>query len=376
VKAEQPEKVRAAVIGVGFAGAAHLRALRLLPQVEVVAVAAQSAESARAAAELYGVPRYYEGHAALLEDSGAQVVHNCTPNDLHTAVTTAALERGLHVLSEKPLGRDASETRSLVDAAAAVDAVTGVCFNYRYYPMVRQLRALLADGTAGRPHLVHGSYLQDWLLEKSDWNWRLASAESGPSRAVADIGSHWLDLVEHVTGDRVERVVAQLGRLHDERLRPDGRPAPVDTEDFANVLLRFASGCHGALTVSQVSAGRKNGLTVEIDTEDASYAWHQEEPDEIWIGRRGRPNELMVRDPRTMSPAAAALTHLPAGHPEGWLDTFVNLFADFYAAVAARRAGVPCESSFASFADAHRIQLIVEAILAGHRLDRPVSLAI
>jgi predicted dehydrogenase len=374
-------RIAVGIVGTGFSASSHVEALRRLPTVEVAAVAGRTEERARAAADRLGVPRSFGDYRDLLADDAIASVHNCTPNDLHAEITTAALERGKHVLSEKPLALDSGETGTLVAAAQGAGTVTGVCFNYRHYPLVRQVREMLAGGDYGRAVIVHGSYLQDWLLHDTDWNWRLESARAGSSRAVADIGSHWVDNVEYVVGDRVARVMAQLGRLHDTRSRPRGEVetfssadgaererVPVDTEDFAAVLLDFAGGARGSLTVSQVSAGRKNRLSWEIDTPAAAFAWDQEEPNRLWIGRRGAPNEELVRDPSLLAGPAAALAHLPGGHQEGWPDALANLVADFYAAVAAHGDnGRRHVSSFASFADAHHVTQVVEAILASDR---------
>jgi predicted dehydrogenase len=244
------------------------------------------------------------------------------------------------------------------------------------HPLARQLKAMLDDPAEPRPHLVRGCYLQDWLLEQSDWNWRVDSRQGGRSRAVGDIGSHWLDLAQYVTGDRVTGVLAQLGTLHPERARPregvetfaagddgDRDVVVVGTEDFATVLLRFESGCLGVMTVSQVTPGRKNRLQLEIDTARAGYAWDQEVPNALWVGRRDAANAELVRDPALLAPEAARLAHYPGGHQEGWPDALKNLFIDFYAAVAAHRDGAAYEGSFATFADAHRTMLLVEAVL-------------
>jgi predicted dehydrogenase len=277
---------------------------------------------------------------------------------------------------------DSGQTADLVDRAARAGTVCGVCFNYRHYPLVAEARVMLADGRAGRPHLIRGAYLQDWLLEETDWNWRLQSERSGASRALGDIGSHWIDLVQHVTGRHVARVYARLGRLHDERLRPAGdvqtfgrsgaahtEPVDVDTEDFAAVLIEMDDGCAGVFTVSQVSPGRRNALTFEIDTRLMSLAWDQEHPNELWIGRRDRANEQLVRDPALLSADAAALAHYPGGHQEGWPDGLKNLMLDFYATVRAHGRGERRETSVASFADAHRVTCTIEALLESHRTD-------
>jgi predicted dehydrogenase len=382
------EPVRVAVIGTGFAGGSHVEALRRVPGIEVVAVAGSSGERAQAAADRLQVPVATGDYRTLLDEAAIDAVHNCTPNDLHHEITAAALDAGKHVLAEKPLAMSSRETADLVARAERAGTVTGVCFNYRHYPLVAEARAMLADGRAGRPHLIRGAYLQDWLLDAADWNWRLQSERSGASRAIGDIGSHWMDLLQHVTGRRIARVYARLGRLHEKRLRPAGptqtfdrgggagaEPVAVDTEDFATVLFELDDGCPGVFTVSQVTPGKRNGLTFEIDAGAVSLAWDQELPNALHIGRRDRPNEVLVRDPGLLSPAAAALAHYPAGHEEGWPDGLKNLVLDFYAGVRARRRGEPHDSSVATFADAHRITRAVEAILESQRDGRWVDIA-
>ena len=368
--------LRVGIVGTGFSAAAHVEALRRLPGVEVTAIAGSRAERARQAAARLGVEEAFGDYRELLVRGGVDVVHNCTPNHLHAEVTLAALATGTHVLSEKPLGMDSAETARLVAAAErAAPLVTGVCFNYRHYPLVRELREQLAGGRHGPPHLVHGSYLQDWLLERSDWNWRLEVEKGGATRAVADIGSHWIDLAQHVTGQRVVAVMGSLSTLHPTRLRPTGEvetfasaaaservEVEMRSEDFASALLRFSDGCAGVVSVSQVSAGRKNRVWIEVDAARAALQWDQERPNLLWIGHRDQANQELVRDPTLLSPAAAALAHYPGGHQEGWPDGLKNLLAEFYAAVAAAGEGRPAERQFASFADAHHVTRVVEAI--------------
>ena len=297
------------------------------------------------------------------------MIHTCVPNDLHVDVNLAALEAGKHVLSEKPLGLDADETGRLVAAAAAAPGAAGVCFNYRHYPIVAEVRERLLHGPA--PHLVQGTYLQDWLLADTDWNWRLEPERAGAARALGDIGSHWIDLIQHVTGRRVVRVYGRAGRLHETRRPPAERtltfergtgsaePVQMRTEDYATVMLELDGGCQGVFTVSQVSPGMRNRLSFHIDTADAAYLWNQERPNRLWIGRRDRPSEEVVRDPSLLSPPAVRLTHYPAGHQEGWPDALRNLIADFYANVRD-----PAHTGIvATFADAHAVTLAIDAIL-------------
>jgi predicted dehydrogenase len=339
-------------------------------------VAASTPERAAEAAARLGVERSTADLDSLLADGGIDVIDNCTPNHLHAGITLAALEAGKHVLSEKPLAMDTGETAELVAAAARAGTVTGVCFNYRHFPLVQQARAMLGSRP---PHMIRGGYLQDWLLYEDDWNWRLLTSQAGASRAVGDIGSHWLDLAGHITGRPVRRVYARLGRLHETRRRPDevhatferargdGTLLDVDTEDFATVLFDLEGGCPGVFSVSQVSPGMRNRLTIELDTADATLAWNQEQPNQLWIGHRDRPNEVLLRDPALLEPRAAALAHYPAGHEEGWPDALANLAAEFTEDVLAHRRGERRESLVASFADAHRVQATVEAIIESGR---------
>ncbi len=371
---------RVGVVGTGFAAASHIEALHRLPQVELVALAGSSKPKADEAATRHGVEKAFDSFPDLIDDDEVEVVHNCTPNFLHAQVNAAAIDAGKHILSEKPLAMNSGETASLVQQAEAAGVVSGVCFNYRHYPMVRQAKAMIDSGEYGPVNIAHGSYLQDWLLYADDWNWRLESDKAGNSRAVSDIGSHWLDVVQYITGQRVSEVCADLSTIHTSRNKPAGgsqtfvstnstvtEPTAVDTEDFGNVLLRFDNGARGAMSISQVSPGRKNRLWFEIDAASASVVWDQEEPNHLWLGRRDEANCQLVRDPGLLAPEAARLAHFPAGHQEGWPDGLKNMFIDFYGAIDALRSGDEYSASFATFADAHQVLRAVEGIVESHR---------
>jgi predicted dehydrogenase len=383
--------LRVGIVGTGFAATSHADALARLPGVRLFGLAGTSKDKAEAAAARLGAERGYADFRAMLDDPDVDAVHDCTPNYAHAEVNAAALAAGKHVLSEKPLAMDSSQTAELAEQAATARGVSGVCFNYRHYPLVAQARAMLAAGDIGPVHLVHGGYLQDWLLWEEDWNWRLEPGKAGATRAVGDIGSHWLDLVQHITGDQVTAVMADLFTVHTKRWRPAGavhtfEHAPgagdisagrqqvgIDTEDAASVMLRFSSGARGSVTVSQVSAGWKNRLFLEIDGASGSLGWDQEEPNHLRVGRRDAPNADLPRDPSLLVPQAAALAHYPGGHQEGWPDALRNLFADFYAAAAARDRGETYQGSFATFGGAHQVALIVEAVLRSHHRGGWVS---
>jgi predicted dehydrogenase len=369
---------KVAVAGTGFSAAAHVEALRRLPGVEVAALVGRTHERADAAARRLGVPRAVASVAELLRDDEIRAVHNCTPNDVHAEIGAELLDAGRHVLAEKPLALDGSEGRDLAARARAAGVVAGVCFNYRHFPVVQDARARIRSGETGPLHLVHGGYVQDWLLYETDWSWRLDSARNGRSRAVADIGSHWMDLAQHLSGDRIVEVCADLHRLHGERERPTGptesfaasqgatERVAIDTEDAGSVLVRFAGGARGSFLVSQVSAGRKNHLTIELDGADEALAWDQEDPGRLWIGHRARPNELLTRDPGLLHAEAAPLARLPGGHEEGWADGLRNLVADFHAQVAAHERREEREHVFASFDEGAYVCALVDAILESH----------
>lgn len=374
--------VRAAIIGTGFMGSTHAEALRRIPGVEIAAVASGRRERAEALAARFGVPTATDDWRSVVEDASIEIVHNCTPNDLHFEVNRAALEAGKHVVSEKPLTTTSGESAALVRLAEERGVVAAVNFNYRFYPLVQHARALVRRGEIGPVHLVHGHYVQDWLLFETDYNWRLEAEAGGPSRALADIGSHWMDLVQFVTGRRIERVFADLFTLHETRRKPtsqaetfrqgagEAEPVPIGTEDGGTVLLQFEGGARGAVTVSQVSAGRKNHQVFEIDGGRRALAWNQERPNELWVGRRDGPNEVLIKDPALLADEAQPYAHYPGGHPEGYPDGPKNLFANVYRAV---REGVPAEPDYPTFADGHRAVRLVEAALESHAAQRWVD---
>jgi predicted dehydrogenase len=374
--------VRAAVIGTGFMGEAHAEALRRVPGVEVAAVASHRKARAEALAAKYGVAHALDDWRRVLDLDDVEVVHNCTPNHLHFEVNRALLEAGRHVVAEKPLTVDVAEAEALVQLAEERGVVNAVNFNYRFYPLVQHARALVQAGEVGDVHLVHGHYVQDWLLHETDYNWRVDREAGGASRAFADIGSHWCDLVQFVTGRRITRVFADLFTFHETRQRPteaaetfrSGQGAaeavPVETEDGANVLLQFEGGARGAVVISQVSAGRKNREWFEVDGSRCALAWDQEQPNELWLGRRDGPNETLVKDPGLLAERARAYAHYPGGHPEGYPDGFKNHLLAVYRAV---RDGLTEPPDFPTFADGLRAVRLVEAVLTSHREGRWVE---
>jgi predicted dehydrogenase len=370
-------KIGMGLVGAGFVGPHHIDAVRRLGFVEVVAIAATSEASARRKADALGVPKAYGSFDALIADPDVHVVHNATPNYLHYQVNAAAIARGKHIVSDKPLAMTAKEAGQLVALAQKAGVVHAVTFNYRGNPLVQQARQMIARGEIGRPQFIHGSYLQDWLLHDTDYSWRLEPDKGGASSALGDIGSHWCDLAQHVTGLRIVEVLADLTTVIKERWKPDGsREAfqqatnskgslvPIAVEDLASVLVRFDNGARGAFSVGQVCAGHKNDLRLEVCGSKASIGWRQEQQNELWIGRRDQANAVLQKDPSLLDAEVRKYAHLPGGHQEAWADAFCNLMRDIYGVIANGKAGDGRPPAFATFEDGFRANCLVDAMLA------------
>jgi predicted dehydrogenase len=368
----------AAVVGAGFIGRVHLEAIRRLGHIRIRALADPELEKAKRLGAEFSVERVEPDFGAILEDPAIDAVHVGTPNHLHFPVAKAALEAGKHVLCEKPLATSVADAQALVAAAAAAGRRAGLCHNLRYYPVVQHMRQLCAAGELGEILVVQGTYSQDWLLYDTDWNWRVTSAQGGPSRAMADIGSHWFDMAEHVTGLRVSALCADLQTFHKTRKRPKAAietfagkfpPAgeydevPVDTEDFGAVIFRMGDRARGCVSASQVAAGRKNRLSLEVYGSSGSAAWDQERPDELWLGQRNAPNRILIKDPSLLQPAARSFADLPGGHSEGYDDTFKQLFRRFYASIENPEAAL----EYPLFGDGLRQLRILEAEMESSR---------
>src|SRR2546427_3826300 len=369
-------EIGAAVVGTGFIGEVHVEALRRLGVPVRGVVGSSHARAVERAASL-ALPPAYESFEAMLADARVDVVHITLPNYLHYPQAKAALAAGKHVICEKPLTMTSTESAELVRLAQASGLVNAVNFNLRFYPICRHLHQLVREGGLGEVRLVSGHYLQDWLLLDTDWNWRLESELGGSLRAVADIGSHWMDLTSHVAGQRIVSVMADLKTFIPIRQQPVGpvetfsaKPSgpttarTITTEDCATILLRYESGAIGNLTISQISAGRKNTLEFEIDGSTSAAAWNSEHPDDLWIGHRGRPNEILPRDPAMLNPKGRATAGLPAGHNEGFADTFKALYRAVYRAVAGQG---PLEPAYPTLAAGHESTLACEAVARSAR---------
>jgi predicted dehydrogenase len=376
------KKINAVIIGTGFMGRVHTEGVRRLGNVNVSGIAARTAEQARRLADELSISGASGDYREFLSDPGIDAVHICTPNQLHFPMAKAALAAGKHVLCEKPLATSVAEARELVSLARDHNRANCTFHNLRYYPQVQNMRRICESGELGEVQVVQGTYSQDWLLYDTDWNWRI---ETGPSRAFADIGTHWCDMVEHVTGLRISALCADLQTFHKTRRKPTGSvetfsgktaqpddytEVPVSTEDFGSMIFRLGASTRGAMTVSQVSAGRKNRLFIEIYGTKSSLVWNGEQPDELWIGQRNVPNQLVVKDPVLLKEQARSYADLPGGHSEGYDDTFKQVFRRFYRTVADRSAPV----EYPTFEDGLRQLEILDAVLESSRGQAWVNL--
>ncbi|MBM3745776.1 MAG: Gfo/Idh/MocA family oxidoreductase [Acidobacteria bacterium] len=370
-------KIKTAVIGTGFMGRVHTEGIRRLGNVEVVAVADVTAELAQRFGQQFGIERTTGDYRALLSDPQIEAVHVCTPNALHYPMSKEIMQAGKHVLCEKPLAISSAEAEDLVEVAKAQKAANCLNHNLRYYPVVQHIRQMVANGDLGDVLVVQGTYSQDWLLYDTDWNWRIDSKDNGPLRVMGDIGSHWMDMVQHLTGLRITSLCADLQIFHKTRKRPkvavetfagktlrpeDYHEIPIDTEDFGAVLVRLGERARGAFTASQVNTGCKNRLQMEIYGSKAGVIWNQERPDELWIGQRNTPSYLIIKDPALLAEKARGFADLPGGHGEGYDDAHKQVFRRFYQTVADRSAPV----DYPTFADGYQMMCLLEKVLESH----------
>ena len=350
-------RLRAGIVGTGFMAHVHARAIRDAGH-EVVAIAGSSADSSQRAAEELDVAKSFSSWRELVQSDSVDVVHVCTPNEFHAEISIAAAESGKHVVCEKPIS--VSLEQALEMQKTLNDTVVGfaIPFAYRFYPVVREIRQRVANGEAGMLHLLHGSYLQDWLADSESSDWRVDSTSGGASRAFADIGSHWCDLMEFITGERIARVMANTSKAYAHR----GQNA-VTTEDIATVIFETTTGISGSLTVSQVSFGRKNQLLIELDGSNASYTFNQEQPDSFLVGGKNSNQVVSVSQHSPgLATDARRLSRLPAGHPQGYQDAFNNFVADAYSGFQGHQIdGVP------QIADGVRAAILIEAVLRSAR---------
>src|SRR3954452_5250933 len=373
--------VRVAIAGTGFIGAVHARSARLAG-ASLVGAGASTPESARRASAALGAERAFESSDELVAADDVDVVHICTPNHLHVPLAEAALAAGKHVILEKPIAIDAESAQALTDAAAESGKIAAVPFVYRYYPTVREARERVRTSETGPLRLIHGTYLQDWLLRPTDDNWRVDEQLGGASRAFADIGSHRCGVAEFVSGHRITRLCARTMTAHAERIKTEAHAAfqsvngtgtarAVGTEDAAIVQFETNRGAVGSTVISQISVGRKNRLWLELDAAEQALAFNQEEPESLWLGRREAAT-LIKRDPEPLSAAAQLYAVLPPGHPQGYADCFDAFVAEVYDAVA---NGTPAEG-LPVFADGLRAARLTDAVLLSAREERWVDVSI
>ncbi|MCF7740174.1 MAG: Gfo/Idh/MocA family oxidoreductase [Candidatus Marinimicrobia bacterium] len=368
--------IKTGIIGCGFMGQSHIENIRRIPNVEITAVSDIVENKRRKLAESYNISKVYKNWHELAKDPEIDVIHNCTPNHMHYEINKSAIQEGKAILSEKPLTNDEQRSEELLKIAKEKNILAGVNFNYRNYPLIQHARQMIKNGEIGQIYLVHGHYLQDWLLYKSDYNWRVDKKKGGASRAIADIGSHWCDMLQFLTGKKVVKVFSDLNIIHKTRYKPasesetfrgkevdrNGNEIEVNTEDTGTVIFQLEDNIRGVFNVSQVSAGHKNCFDIEINGSQMSIAWTQEEPNKLWMGHRDKPNQELVKDPALLNSESKSFAHYPGGHPEGYPDLFKNMFLEFYEAFRNNKT-IEDKVNFPTFEDGYQENRIVEAVL-------------
>ncbi|MEN6560079.1 MAG: Gfo/Idh/MocA family oxidoreductase [Acidobacteriota bacterium] len=375
--------IKIGLVGTGYIGLVHLEMLRRLGGVEVVAVADANRDLARAAAEKFSIAKVYGGADELIADPAVEVVHDCAPNNVHFDINAKAIRAGKEVLSEKPLALDARESGRLLELAQAHGALTGIDFCYRYYPVVQEAAARVRRGDLGEVRAFTGHFLQDWLFFETDYTWRLDPEVAGKANVVADLGSHWFDLVQFITGQRIVEVMAELHTCLPKRRRPKGgvlsfgagaaggsEEVAITLDDYASVFLRLANGARGNFTTCQAAAGRKVDLEIQVFGSKESCAWSHVHPNALWIGHREKANEIFYESAQMQAEETRRYALLPTGHPIGYHDAVFNLFRDYYEALAAKREGKAYKATFPDFRTGHEMMRVIDATVSSSQAGR------
>jgi len=384
------QKIKVGVIGAGLMGPIHIEALRRLGFVEVVALCDSNQKRVEEEARRLGIPKTYVDYRKLLEDREIEVIHNCTPNFMHFEINKAVMEAGKKIISEKPLAMNSLESKKLVEIAEKTGSLNAINFNYRYFPLNQQVKAMVARGELGKINIIQGCYLQDWLLYDTDYNWRLEPEVGGKSFAIADLGSHWLDLVQYITGLKIVAIFADLRTIIPIRKYPKRGEAitfakrklkredyiekEIKTEDYASLLLRFNNGARGVFTTSELCPGRKCRIFYEIDGSKCAVSWNHEKANQLWIGYRDKANEVLLRDPTLIYEEARPYAHYPGGHDEGWPDDIKNILNNIYQFIREKKDIRENEPNFPTFLDGHKIMLLIEAALKSYKEQRWVEI--
>ena len=365
------KKIKVGIVGFGFIGPHHLDALRRTGMAEVSAIAALPESEAKKQAELHGIPKAYGKWQDLVADPDIEVVDIAAPTCLHAPIAEAAARAGKHVIVDKPMAMSLAEAESMHRTAIASGIVHAVTFSIRYNVMVQQARQMVQKGEIGKVHFVHGHYYQEWLLRETDYNWRIEPEIGGRLAMVADAGAHWYDMVQHVTGLKITRLMADLPQFMCIRQKPDpsgaSTPFDVQTPDLGIVVMEFDNGARGMFATGAMHAGHKNDLTFEINGSEASIRWQQEDPNRLWIGRREQPNQVLTKDPALLYPEAAQYARLPGGHNEAWADAFRNIMGNILSAIRDGESQPGGSSGdYPTFATGEEICRVVDAIERSH----------
>lgn len=367
--------INVGVVGAGFIGMQHIEAIGRIPGVKIVAICTNNVDHLNYLKNNGVCERTYTDYKEMIDNENLDAIHNCTPTNMHFEINDYALRNNLHVFGEKPLAKTTSEAKKLVDLAKEKKLLTGVNFNYRNNLLVQEMRARVEQNDFGRVLFVQGEYLQDWLMFESDYDWRVDLNAGGPSRALADIGSHCIDVAEYIMGKRIVAVNSTLFTVHDKRrkyastgtfsqtddLDQSFEEVTVENEDGGVIQAKFEDGVIASFVISQVSAGKKNGLMINISGEHYALEWKQEQSDRLWVGHRDKGNEEIYADANYVSESVKNFATLPNGHPVGWHDAMTNGIRMFYQAIIENN--IDSKKTFATFDDGYHVMKVIDACL-------------
>lgn len=349
------KKLQVGIIGAGFIGKQHIEAIRRIPYTEIIAIVEHEQSLADAVAEEFGIKHAYDDVDDLIANTTLDVVHNCTPSDLHFEINKKIIHAGIHLYCEKPLTKTSVESLELVELIKAKKIKAAVNFNYRHNAMVAEMKERIKNKAIGDVWYLSVEYLQDWLLKKTDFNWRV---QVGNTRAITDIGSHCFDIIQYLLDEPIVAVRAKRYILHPFREDHKKTPMVIENEDAALIQIKMASGIEGVVRVSQVSAGKKNDLNLMIEGTKQALEWYQEKPDRLWIGSQDQGNTEIFADWKYLTGDAKGKINLPNGHAVGWADAFTNGISSFYQSLQNDEEYV---ADCTDFHQAHHIMKIVDA---------------
>lgn len=368
--------INVGVIGVGFIGKQHIEAIRRIPKTKIIGIVQDNYDLAKEIAGTYDIEHYYDNMEDLLKLENLDVVHICTPNYLHYPMAKKIIEAGINVFCEKPLSLTSSEAYELSELCKEHNVKSAVNLNYRGNVMVKEMSHRVRNGMIGKPLIGQAQYVQDWLMYDTDYDWHFNPDLVGPSRAVADIGTHLFDLIQYVYGEKIvkvfcELVIAypyrkereQLGETFSLKYGDVIATKEVVNEDAAFLIVELESGVKVSMDISQITGGYKNAVELVVSGSQSSLTWNQEIADKLVVGKRDSGNEIIYADQKYVSKEVRDYISLPNGHAVGWADAFKNSIYSFYRSFESDE-----DNEHVDFTEGYYLMKLVEAALESNKI--------